>query len=544
MSLVQTQARMNMINDGLQTTADLQDKIFASAQDSRTAYMETADVVAKLAQRAPDIWASNDETIAFANTLNKAFVVAGASQQEISSASLQLTQALGSGVLRGEELNAVFEAAPNIIMTIADYLGVGIGEIRGMAAEGKITADIVKNAMLSATDKINAQFNSMPMTWGQVWSNICNRALYATQPLLSAINWMAQNWAVLEPIVAGVALALGGYIVVLGVYNAVQAVTNGLQAVSAARAAMKAGADTAGATATFLATAAQHGFNAALLACPLTWILIAIIAVIAIIYALVAAFNKASGASVSATGIIVGAFAVGAAAIGNIFIGAINMIIVWCVELYNLIAAFANFFANVFNDPVGAIITLFVGLFDFIVGIVQSAAKLIDTVLGTDMSGAIAGFREMVDTKVQDIVGEQKVVMEKMDAQDYQIQRIEYGDAWAWGNKAGKGLEDKVGKMFGGGFDFTTDALAGDVAGINENTGISADAATATKEELKYLRDLAEQEVINRFTTAEIKVDMVNNNSIASNMDLDGVVDYLVGGVQTSMEQAAEGVHE
>ena len=146
----QTAARLNMINDGLQTTAELQDMIFASAQRSRASYTATADVVSKLALRAGDAFNSNQEVVAFAENLNKMFVVAGASQQEMQSASLQLTQALGSGVLRGEELNAVFEAAPNVIQSIADYLDVPIGKIREMASEGQISAGIVKNALLSS----------------------------------------------------------------------------------------------------------------------------------------------------------------------------------------------------------------------------------------------------------------------------------------------------------------------------------------------------------------------------------------------------------
>lgn len=544
--MTQTKARLNLVNDGLQTTAELQNKIFASAQESRTAYMATADVVAKLSQRAGSIWESNNETIAFAQNLNKAFVIAGASQQEISSASLQLTQALGAGALRGEELNAVFEAAPNIIQTIADYLDVDIGKIREMASEGQITASIVKNAMLSATDEINAQFNSMPLTWGQVWTNICNRVVYATQPMLNLISWAAQNWSVLEPVVIGVAGALGAYVAVLAVYNAQQAITNGLTAMAAARETYKVAAMTEGTAAAVAATAAQHGLNAALLACPLTWIIVAIIAVVAAIYAIVAAVNKATGSTYSATGIIMGCFAVAGAFILNLLIGLVNAGIGLAVELYNVIAAFVNFFGNVWTNPVGAIMTLFSDLFDFILGVVQAAAKAIDTLLGTDMSGAIAGFRDMIDTKVQDIAGEQRVFLSKQSAADNQIQRIEYGDAYSWGNKAGTALENKFGKMFGGGtdFDFATDNLAADVAGINENTGVSADAVTATNEELKYLRDLAEQETINRFTTAEIKVDMVANNNVSSNVDLDGMMDYMVGGLQSAMEQAAEGVHE
>ena len=193
-SMTQTTARLNLMNDGLQTTEELQDKIFASAQRSRTGFLETADIVAKLGQSAGDAFNSNDETIAFAENLNKMFVIAGASQQEMQSASLQLTQALGSGVLRGEELNAVFESAPNVIQAIADYMDVPIGKIRELAQDGQISASIVKNALLSATDEVNAQFESMPMTWGQVWTGIVNELIYASQPLLEFISLLAQNW--------------------------------------------------------------------------------------------------------------------------------------------------------------------------------------------------------------------------------------------------------------------------------------------------------------------------------------------------------------
>lgn len=189
----------------------MESKIRASANRARASYSATADVVAKLAQRAPDIWSSNDETIQFAENLNKMFVIAGASQEETRSASLQLTQALGSGVLRGEELNAVFESAPNVIQTISDYLDVPIGQIRDMASEGQITADIVKNAMLSSTDEINAQFNSMPMTWGQVWSVMSNYATVALKPVLLGISALANNMDIVAPIVLGVASAFAVY---------------------------------------------------------------------------------------------------------------------------------------------------------------------------------------------------------------------------------------------------------------------------------------------------------------------------------------------
>ena len=536
----QTAARLNMINDGLQDTANLQDKIFTSAQNSRASYMDTADVVAKLALRAGDVWSSNEETIAFAETLNKAFVIAGASQEEMNSASLQLTQALGSGVLRGEELNAVFEAAPNIIQTIADYLDVDIGAIREMASEGKITASVVKSAMLSAAEDIDNQFTNMPMTWQQVWVGAMNELLYASQPILETINWMAQNWSVLEPIILGVAGAIGIYAVALGVYKGINAATAISEAVRAAALMLQTGE-------TFKATAAQTSFNAALLACPITWIIVAIIAIIAAIYAIIAAINKVTGSTYSATGFMMGCLFRAGADITNLFIGILNFVIGCGVELYNLIAVFANFFANVFNDPVGAIVNLFAGLFDFILGVVQAAAKAIDTVLGTDMSGAVAGFRDMVSDKVSDMIGEQTVVMEKLDAEDYQYQGIDTDKAFESGYNFGEGLEDKIGGFFGRGMDGfginygQFNDIPGGVEDIAKNT---KDTVDISDEELKYLHDLAERDVINRFTTAKIQVEMVNHNNVSSNMDLDGIVDYLVTEVDTAMEQAAEGVHE
>ena len=530
----QTTARLNMINDGLQSTADLQDKIFASAQNSRAAYLQTADVVAKLALRAGSVWESNEETIAFAETLNKAFVVAGASQEEMNSASLQLTQALGSGVLRGEELNAVFEAAPNIIQTIADYLGVSIGEIREMASEGQITADVVKNAMLSSAEEIDAQFQSMPMTWEQVWTGAMNQLLYASQPLLQFINLLAQNWSTLEPIVLGVAAAVGLYVIALGAYKAVTAASAAAGAVHAASMAMQSGV-------TFTATAAQYGFNAALLACPLTWIVLIIIAVIAAIYALVAAFNKATGSSISATGLIAGAFAVLAARVMN------NTVI----PLQNMFAMFANFIGNLFNDPVAAVKVLFYDMAQTVIGYILNMARAIETIINkipgvqVDITSGLDNFYSQIEDASQKVKDESGWVeyVQKMDF-------IDYSDAANAGYEFGQGIEDKIGGFFGGdlnGMGIDTGAFGTDMSdvpgGVNDIAQNTKDSVDISDEELRYLHDLAEQDVINRFTTAEIKVDMVNNNNVSSQMDLDGIVDYVATGVYNAMEQAAEGVH-
>lgn len=548
-NFTQTQARLNMVNDGAQTTDELFDKIAASADRARAPITDMADTVAKLSLNAGDAFTSNDETILFAENLNKLYAIAGTEQASIASASLQLTQALGSGVLRGEEFNAVFEAAPNIMQTVADYMDVPIGKLRSMAAEGQITADIVKNALLSATNDINTQFESMPMTWAQVWTGIMNEAYYASIPLLEFINLVANNWSVLEPIVLGVAAALGLYVAALLIYKGVTMVTALAESVRAAATMMQSGA-------TFAATAAQHGFNAALLACPITWIIVAIIAVIAIIYAVVAAINKLQGTTISATGIITGAIAVAAAFVGNIFVALINFAIDIFVVLWNFIASFANFFANVFTDPVGAVARLFFDLVDTVLSLLQSLASAIDTIFGSNLSGAVQGWRDSLGGWVDETYGKGVEVMEKMSADDLHLGRFEYGSAWDSGYEFGAGMEDSIGEFFGGGFgglgdEYSMDNLMsgiGDIPAVDEiagNTGDIKDSLEITHEDLKYLRDLAEQEAINRFTTAEIRVEMGGvTNTVNSNVDLDGVMDYMVTGVQEAMERVAEGVHD
>lgn len=537
-SMSQVNARLNMINDGTQTLNELQDKIFASAQRSRTAYQGTADVVSKLAQRAGSIFKSNDETILFAENLNKLFVTAGASQQEISSASLQLTQALGSGVLRGEELNAVFEAAPNVIQTIADYLNVPIGKIREMASNSEITGQIVKNALINATDEINKNFENMPMTWAQVWDTTMNGILYATQPLLNLISLLAQNWSVIEPIVLGIATAVGLYTAALVTYNAIQGIAALRTSIAAAATMLHSGN-------TFAATVAQNGFNAALLACPLTWILLIIIAVVAAFYAIVAAINKVTDSTVSATGIIFGAVSWLFALILNTAIGLINGIIqlLWTqfVEPFigiiewvlNIVNGGFDSFGDAVANLIGQIISWFLSLGKVV-------TKIIDAIFGTNWTSGLSDLQD----KVLGWGKNENAITLSREAPEISY-RMDMTDAYDAGYNLGDGLEDKVKGMFGGGVtdQYSLDDLTSNVDAIAANTSSTSDSVTATEEDLKYLRDIAEQEAINRFTTAEIKLEQTNYNTISSNMDIDGVVNKLTIDFSEAIEKTAEGVH-
>lgn len=540
-------ARLNMINDGQQTTAELNQLIYKSANDARASYISTADVVSKLALRAGDAFKNNQETVLFAENLNKSFAIAGASQEEMRSASLQLTQALGSGVLRGEELNAVFEASPNVIQTIADYLDVPIGKIRGMASDGQITADIVKNAMLGATDDIDKAFRSMPMTWAQVWTLTCNKIIMASQPVLSVISLMAQHWDILSPIIYGVIGALL-------VYNA----TSGIAWLStlkhgAALAwhAVCSWASTGGIVAMELA---QHGLNAAIAMCPLSWFLITLVILISVFYAGVAALNHFAGTSISATGIIVGCFMWAGALILNMIMGVMNYVSTQGIELYNLMISFGNFFANFLKHPIAASAKLMADFIDFCAGKIQSLASMMDTVFGTNMAGGIeklrGGFNDFIDKTIN---VEMKSVGKKLDPRNYQMKRIELKKAYTAGHDWGKNLgsaKDNIPKLDKGKLSNVPPGIPGDIDNIKKGTGQTAantakmaKVLDATGEDIKYLRDVAEREVINRFTTAEVKVEMNNQNNINSNMDLDGVVDYLGNALNEKLQVVADGTY-
>lgn len=601
--LTSTTARLNLMNDGLQTTQDLQNMIYLSAERSRGAYQATADAVSKLGLMAGDVFSSSEEIIAFTEQLNKQFTIAGTETAGIEAAMLQLTQAMGSGVLRGEEYNSILEQAPNIIQAIADYMEVPKGQLKDMAAEGEITAEIVKNAMFAAADETNAKFEAMPKTFSQIWTSFQNTALMAFQPVLQRLNdvanseafqtfingaiealsmvagiaveifdlitsvgtVLADNWSWLSPIIYGVIGALAVYYGWLGLVKIAELALAAVQGVVAVAKGILAAATMLVTGATWAQTTAQYGLNAAMYACPIVWIIILIIALIALFYAAVAAVNKFAGTSVSATGIICGVFMVAAAFIGNLFVALINFVIDIFVVLWNFIAAFANFFGNVFNDPVGAIARLFFDLVDTVLSLLQSLASAIDTIFGSNLAGAVQGWRDSLGGWVDSTFGQGEEIMAKLNAEDLHLDRFEYSSAWDAGYSFGEGIDESIANFDPSSLFDTNVPGAGDYAdlsgygsdlgglggigsGVDDiagNTGAIADSMDITEEDLKYLRDIAEQEAVNRFTTAEISVDMSGmQNNISNGMDLDGVISGLTEGVNEAIDSMAEGVHD
>lgn len=537
--LASTKARLNLLVDDGGSVEALEQKIMASAQRSRASYLTTAKAISQMGLMAGDAFANNDELIAFTETLNKAFVNVGAGTQQIEAATLQLTQAMASGVLRGEELNSVFENAQPVIQAIADYLGEPIGKIRTLAAEGKITADIVKNSLLMAADDINAKFESMPMTWGQVFTKASNIALQVIQPLLNGINWLANNISIIGPAV----LALAGAFAVFQIAAhwteiaaAATAIYHGVVNFLSIGFGILTGNTAA-------ASAAVFTFNSALLANPIVWVVMLIMILIGALYAAVAEVNKFKGTSVSATGIIAGAFAVLGAFLINSFI----------VPAQNGFARFANFIGNVFNNPIAAVEVAFYDMFLTVLGYISKLAHAIEDVINkipgvtVDITSGLDNFYAGIE-KAQQKVKDESGWVEYVKKMDF----IDYSDAASAGYKFGQGIDDKVSGFFGGGLDSIDafnmgnawDGIYGNTADTAANTAATAEALDVAEEDLAYLRDIAEREAINRFTTAEIKVEQHNENHISKDADLDGIMDAWANDFAEKLEVSEEGVHE
>ncbi len=600
-TMAQTSARLNLIVDDGGSVDELQDKIYLSAQRSRAAYQSTADAIAKMGSNAGSAFASNDELIAFMEQINKQFTIGGATAQDQSSALLQLSQAMAAGALRGEELNSILDAAPGIARSIEQNMGWAEGSIKSYAEEGAVTAQVVKESMLNMADETNAKFKSMPMTFSQVWTSFQNTALMAFQPVLNKFNeiansdsfqqfvnnaiegltvlagvaleifdsltsiasTVADNWSWLSPIIYGVAAALAVYYGWQLAVNMINAISNGIHVAMAAAQMIHAAATGALTAATAAEIAAQNGLNAALYACPIVWIIILVIALVALFYAVIAAINKFAGTSISATGIICGVFMTAVAFIWNRFAALINFVVDGFVRTWNFIAAFANFLGNVLDDPIGSIARLFSDLVNNILSLLESLASAIDTIFGSNLAGAVSGWQNSLEEWVDEKYGKGDEIVKAIDANKYHLDRFSYKGAWDKGYNFGEGIEDKISNFsLSDLFESNVpdpeiqnvypqqdrennnyDDIDSGVGDIADNTADIADDMDITEEELKYLRDIAEQETVNRFTTAEINIEQTNHNNISSEMDLDGIVSGLTDAVKEATSIAAEGVH-
>lgn len=567
--ITQTTSRLNMMNDGLQSTADLYNMVYVAANDVRGSLGDMASVVARFGNNAKDAFSSSAEVVQFANLVQKQMTIAGASTQEAANAELQLSQALGSGVLRGDELNSIFEQAPNLIQNIADYLNVPIGKIRSMAQDGELSADVVKQAVFAATDEINANFESMPMTWGQMWTVFQNNATMAFQPVLQRLNdlantdgfqtfttnaindlavvagvvldifegigsvgtFVSDNWQIIGPIVEGVAAALTVYY--------------GWQLLST--------------SATKAAAAAQWIYNAAMNANPAAIVAISIGALIVLIGILANKFTGTGHIAQSVFGMITGGINVviqyfknWGLTVADIFIG-----------IWNAGGACATNVEIAFHNAISHVQALWYNMLSTALTVVSGICSALNKLpfVDFDYSG-ITGAADNYASKAAAAAGNTKDYASVPAAFSKGVKTYDtyqkgwVNDAYTAGAAWGDGVTSKIkntlsskatnipnANNYPNALASSNAATAANTADTAKNTAKTANTLSASSEDLKYLRDIADREYVNKFTTAQIKVEMINHNNVNNDMDLDGMAEHLRSKIEEEMNAAAEGEH-
>lgn len=525
-TMTTTRARIDLMNDGLQTTDELQSMIMASANRSRAAYQTTADAVSKMGIMAKDAFGNNAELIQFTELINKQFTIAGTSAAGVDAAMLQLTQAMSSGVLRGEELNSIFEQAPTIIQTIADYLGVPIGQIRAMAAEGQITSTIVKNAMLSSADEINAKFNAMPMTFAQVWTLAKNIALEAFGPVIQAIGagaqWIYENWSTIAPIFWGLAGAAIAYAVALGIQTA----------------------------ATWIANGAAKAFFVTLLSNPLFWIALAVGVVIAALYKMI----QAVGGVKNAWEICKAALVVAWTALKVAFFAVYNWIANLIDKLKLCWQKAGTAIANFMGDMKVSVLTVLQNMINGAIGIINGFISLLNKIPGVNISlieqvtfaTTAAAENEAAKQARADALNQYEADIKAAQAErdaTYSAAKQELADATAQLSEtyANARAEAAQANSDAGVSDWNTDQYdVGNVDSVGSVGSIESDVNIAD-EDLKFLRDVAEMRYVQNFVTLTPTVAV--DAQISEKVDVDEVVTKIEKKLEDEFTAAAEGVY-
>lgn len=570
---LQTTAKLNMIVDDGGSVTALQEKIYASAQQSGMDYMNAMSAVSDLKLQT-GAFSSNEDAMEFAGIMNMEYLMGGASQEQASSQLSALTDSMSTGTISDGALTTLSETAPSAVSSLAGYLNVSNEKLMEMAANGEITAGIFKDAMLSSSDAISVRFSSFPMTFEQMWTSIKNGAMFAFQPVLQKIieianspafamiingviaalsvvgstfagilelissiaGFLYENWSFIEPLLTTAAIALGVFTTAFGLYS----------------------------LATGIATAAQNGFNLALLTSPAGMFALIVTAIVLAVMELCEWIANLTGLSSSGFGMITGGINVVIQFFWNLCLTVANI----AMAIWNALCAVANNIRVAFHNAICNIQSWWYDLLATVCEVVSAIAEELNKIpfVEIDYSGvenAAQDYRDKAE-KARNSKEEYSNIGEEFDKGMHTYDA--YKDGWmeeafasgaAWGDSVVDNISSSFDGLFGSGAKqeqeipqnedinnlLNDSAMNSNIAGIADNTSNIKDSLDITQEDLKYMRDLAERDAINRFTTAEIKVEMNNSNQINSTMDLDGIVDHLSLRLREQMEIAAEGVH-
>lgn len=577
-NLALNKARLNLMNDGLQTTEELQDKIFAASQRSRGSYDDMTKSVAKLGLLAGDAFKSNDEMIAFSEMMNKSFKVSGAGQQEISAATYQLTQAMASGRLQGDEFRSIMENAPMLADAIAKYMGKSKGELRDLAAEGVITSDIIKNALFSAADDINTKYEQMPKTFGDAMTSIQNNAQKTLQPVADKISnllnspqfqsmvnviingigligdgiawllgvgtsiydWCQNHLPLIKALLFGIGVYMGVTMVkdvalltvallkqagawllahsqmilvigalALGYYVFQQ--TNSILTTLAVMIAVVAGVMA-------IWNIAQWALNSAMYACPIVWIIVLIIALIAVIYLVLQWIGKTTKVANSGLGMIAGGVNVVIQFFKNLGLVVANI----GLGIWNVLKACASNIGTAFKNTILNIKSWFYGMLSTALTVVEGICKALNKLpfVDIDYSGITSKAKDYANKakEAEDSKEEYKSLMDEFNKGMNTFDTFQDGwasDAFKQGAAWGDGIAEKIDNAIG---SFDPSKLLGDTLGslgqgqdygngfdmasmIDPNGNVPVDVkknsdkeVDISDEDLKMLKDIATRE--------------------------------------------------
>lgn len=570
-------SRLNLINDGFRTTQELSDTIMKSSFESGASFLSTAESIAKMGLNARSAFQNNDELIAFMEQINKTFVLGGASAEEQSNAMIQLSQAMAAGALRGEELNSILDGAPGIARNIEKYMGWAEGSIKSYAEDGKVTAQVVKAAMLSMAEETNEKFNSMPTTIARTFNKIKTLALKAFTPVLQGINGLFNNqnagriaydWGGVFQYIADRASATIEKLKNVMNSEAFQAFSRDIMVVfSAAGAAITWVFDqvvnaftyvvehweeikpvlTGIAVALGVITAAQWALNIAMAVNPVTLVIAGIVLLIALLYRVVDRINKVKNTSISITGLIAGAFGTMYAVIKNVV-----------ASVWNVVASVINFVYNFSKNKIAAIKVLVLDLVDCVLARIQTIVQAIRTI--TDHVPKIPIVTSGIEKADEWLTNERKKAEEmagkiKLEAgfEDL-LPKMEFENGKETAEnfyKKAAGFADGIKDILEDFDPFKgVDSIGGkmeeilkNMQDISQNTKEIHDNLEMDKEDLKFLRTVANIKYGDKYVMPQVKIEMINNNTIQKEMDLDGFFDQKVEEMSNILQMSAEGVH-
>ncbi len=570
-------SRLNLMNDGLRTTKELSEVIMKAAFESGAGYLDTAEAIAKMGLNAGSAFSSNDELIAFMEQINKTFAIGGASAVEQSNAMVQLSQAMAAGALRGEELNSILDGAPGIARNIEKYMGWAEGSIKSYAEDGKVTAEVVKNAMLSMAEETNEKFNSMPTTISRTFEKLKTLAIKSFTPVLQGINGLFNNsnadsilyqWgAVFQYIADRATVTIETLKTVLN-SEAFQSFSKDIMTVFAA----------AGATITFVfdsivngfdyvvqnwgtfqpiltglaaalavVTAAQWALNIAMAVNPVTLIIAAIGALIVLFYKVVDHINKVKNTSISATGII-----------ASVFAGLFTVVKNAVVGVWNEIANVINFVYNFSKDTTSAIKVLLLDMADDIfaslqhivqgfLSITRHMPKIPFVTEGLEKADAFLtkhrNNAQQMSQKIKNEMNWQELMPKLERTNVYDVMENVYLKVAGFGTGFKEFMKDF--NPFEG-VESTNDLLERilkNTQNMSKDTSSINDSLQMDKEDLEFLKTVANIKYGDKYVMPQVNIEMINNNTIQNDMDLDGFFDKKVEEMANIVQMSAEGVH-